>query len=80
MTVPAGVGAGTPNEVNGIAGYKMDLPVAAGLIFRATNGTSGLGANGENVIPERASVGLFATGLIGLGWFLRRRKREAPKI
>jgi hypothetical protein len=75
LTVPGGVGAGTPNEVDGTPGYKVVLPVASGEIFRTTSG-----ANGVGVVPEPTSVSLLATGLIGVGWFLQRRKQEAPEM
>jgi hypothetical protein len=32
MTVAAGIGAGTPGEVNGTGGYLADFPVAGGPI------------------------------------------------
>jgi hypothetical protein len=35
MSVPAGPGAGTPGEVNGMAGYKLALPIASGEIMEA---------------------------------------------
>lgn len=62
LTVPAGPGLGTGGEVDGTAGYKLVLPVANGEI---------------NVVPEPASIGLFGTGLIGLGWIVRRRHQQA---
>jgi hypothetical protein len=69
-TVAAGVGAGTPGEVDGTAGYKGVLPVASGEIVVSTNGTGG--GNGAAAVPEPASLGLFGTGLLGLGWLVRR--------
>lgn len=41
LTVPAGVGAGTPGEVDGTAGYKLVLPVASGELSQTTS-VSGL--------------------------------------
>lgn len=61
MTVGA-VGAGTPGEVDGTAGYKAVLPVASGEIFQ---------------IPEPGTLGLLAAGLLGLGFAARRGRRTA---
>lgn len=60
MTVAAGVGLDTPGEVDGTPGYKAVLPVADGLI---------------RSVPEPASIALFSTGLLGIGWLARRRQR-----
>lgn len=57
-TVP-GVGAGTPGEVDGIAGYKAVLPVAAGQI---------------GAIPEPGTWAMMILGLGGVGFALRRRE------
>ncbi len=72
--VPEGAGAGTPGEVDGTPGYKMVLPVANGELF-VTSGSPGVGA-----VPEPASVLLFGTGLMGLGWFARRRRHGAQGL
>lgn len=54
-------GAGTSGEVDGTIGYKAVLPVA--------NGTF-------HLVPEPSSIGLFSTGLLGLGWSMRQRCRR----
>lgn len=58
MTV-GNVGAGTPGEVKGIAGYKDALPVAAGSIFQVSP------------IPEPETYAMFLAGLGLFGWRLR---------
>jgi hypothetical protein len=60
LTVAAGVGAGTPGEVNGIGGYKMDLPVAGGPI---------------QLVPEPSSLLLISTGFLAMAWLGLRRSR-----
>jgi hypothetical protein len=64
MSVPAGVGAGTPGEVDGTAGYKAVLPVAAGEIavvplpaagWMLLSAIAGLGAFGRNSARRRAA-------------------------
>lgn len=61
MTVPA-VGAGTPGEVDGIAGYKAVLPIASGQIA---------------AVPEPGTWALMIAGFGGAGFALRRRRSIA---
>lgn len=49
----AGVGAGTPGEADGTAGYKAVLPVATGLIRQVA-------------VPEPASFAVLLAGVVGL--------------
>lgn len=63
MTVPAGVGAGTPGEVNGTGGYLAALPVAAGTINRV-----------NSAVPEPASWALMLLGFGGVGVSIRRQR------
>lgn len=62
MTVPA-VGAGTPGEVDGTAGYKAVLPVASGEIVL-----------GVAAVPEPATWAMMIGGFGLAGAALRRRK------
>lgn len=62
LTVP-GVGAGTPGEVDGTAGYKVLLPVASGEIV------SGMAA-----IPEPQTWAMMIGGFAAVGYGLRRRR------
>ena len=54
--------AGTLGEVNGIAGFKDALPVAAGSIFQVSP------------VPEPETYALMLAGLSLLGFVARRRK------
>jgi hypothetical protein len=63
MTVPAGVGAGTPGEVNGTNGYLLALPVAAGEITAA--------------VPEPGTWAMMLLGFGAIGYSLRRSRRKA---
>lgn len=69
MTVDGTAGAGTPGEVNGTAGYKATLPVAAGLI-------TVVGANGDGaaVVPEPATLLLTGLGMAGAALASRRKR------
>ncbi|WP_148863556.1 PEP-CTERM sorting domain-containing protein [Marinobacter fonticola] len=55
MTVPEGVGAGTPNEVNGEGGYNPLVPAASGEIREVAQ------------VPEPASIALLTGGLMAFG-------------
>lgn len=65
MTV-GNAGAGTPGEVNGIAGYKDALPVAAGSIYQVSP------------VPEPETYAMLLAGLSLLS-FVARRTRKAGK-
>lgn len=68
LSVPAGVGAGTPNEVKGTGGYLAVLPVAAGEIV-AVNAAS---------VPEPDMVATLALlGTVGGVSVLRRQRNLA---
>lgn len=59
-------GAGTPGEVDGVAGFKVALPIAGGEIF----------ATSVSPIPEPETYGMMLTGL-GLMGFIARRKAKS---
>lgn len=63
MSVAAGIGAGTPGEVNGTGGYKAVLPVASGLIEEV------------QPIPEPGSILLLMLGIClgASGIYLKKR-------
>ncbi len=70
LTVPVGVGGGTPFELHGQGGYVQMLPAIAGeieLISSDGNGANGNGNGGPNVIPTptAAAAGLALVGLLG---------------
>lgn len=62
MSVAAGIGAGTPGEVDGTGGYLATLPVADGFIRAVAT-------------PEPASIGIVLTGLLG-GLAMRAKRRS----
>lgn len=61
MTV-GNIGAGTPGEVDGMAGFKTVLPVSAGSIYQVSP------------VPEPETYALMLAGLSLLGFVARRRK------
>jgi hypothetical protein len=66
-TVQPGPGAGTPGEVNGINGYLLALPVAAGEITRVSS-----------AVPEPSTWAMMLIGFGGMGYSMRfRRRRDA---
>lgn len=65
MTV-GDVGDGTPGEVNGIAGYKTVLPVAAGEIFQVAA-----------PIPEPETYAMMLAGLGFIGFSAKRKSSKA---
>lgn len=60
MTVDGSMGAGTDGEIDGTAGYKAVLPVAAGDFVMA--------------VPEPSLVGFLGIGVLGLVLVSRRRR------
>jgi hypothetical protein len=66
LTVAAGIGAGTPGEVNGTGGYLETLPVAAGLISLA----------GATSVPEPGSLALVVSGMLGLAGVAGRSRHR----
>ncbi|MFA9460325.1 hypothetical protein [Thiohalorhabdus methylotrophus] len=71
-------GAGTPGEVDGTAGYKDVLPVAAGTIEPVSDGQAGQdGADGPaQEIPEPGILSLLAMGVFAFMTGLGRRFRR----
>ena len=68
LGVAAGIGAGTPGEVNGTGGYLAVLPVLSGVI----NDAAGAGA-----VPEPTSWALMILGFGAVGTTLRSRRRTS---
>ena len=67
-SVAAGIGAGTPNEVDGTGGYLAVLPVAAGEI-EAVDAVA---------VPEPSAIATLALiGVIGGASILRRQQKSA---
>ena len=64
LTVPAGIGAGTPGEVDGTGGYLTVLPVAAGEIRPF---------NQMGAVPEPSTWAMMLLGFFGVGGLMRRR-------
>lgn len=68
LSVPAGVGAGTPNEVDGTGGYLAVLPVAAGEIVAVSSAS----------VPEPDMIATLALlGTVGGAAVLRRQRNLA---
>jgi len=72
LSVAAGIGSGTPGEVNGTGGYLENLPVAAGLISLA--GTTPTPT--PTSVPEPNSFLLVVSGLLGLAGVGGRGRRR----
>jgi hypothetical protein len=64
LTVDGSAGAGTDGEIDGTAGFKATLPVAAGTI--------------NQVIPEPGTISVALLSLVVAG-ALSRRKRLSPR-
>lgn len=64
LTVDGSVGAGTPGEVEGTAGYKAVLPVASGEIFLVSS------------VPEPSTIWLLLIGLTATAMGLRGAPRR----
>ncbi|MDQ3185151.1 MAG: PEP-CTERM sorting domain-containing protein [Pseudomonadota bacterium] len=62
------IGAGTPGEVDGMAGFKTVLPVSAGSIFQVSP------------IPEPETYAMLLAGLGLLGAVARRRKANGSGV
>ena len=92
LFVPATQGEGTPNEVNGVAGYKPGLPVANGILLpvgvgrgrgprpRRRHPVAGKGG-GERARADRlgADRGAGAGGLLGIGADPRVSRKARPR-
>ena len=66
-TVASGLGAGTPNEVNGTGGYLAVLPVAAGEIVAVDEAAA---------VPEPDEIATLALfGVVGGILILRRQQK-----
>lgn len=70
MTVPAGIGAGTPGEVDGTNGYLAVLPVASGEIVRSSAGA----------VPEPSTWAMMLLGFGATGMIIRRRREKILQI
>ncbi len=66
------VGAGTPGEVNGIPGYKVALPIAAGEIFSTSIPV-------VTAVPEPQTYAMMLAGLGLLGFARIRRSKGGAK-
>lgn len=70
LTVPEGIGAGTPGEVNGSPGYKVDLPIAAANIVAVPDS-----GGGPVPIPLPPAVWTGAATMVGLVAVRAARRR-----
>ena len=63
-----------------LSGYLYGLNVMSGAFFpigsTGVSDMAGLAFAPENTVPVPAALPLFATGLAGLGWLARRRKKQ----
>lgn len=72
LSVPAGIGEGTPGEVDGTGGYLQLLPVATGVIAQSGPGPE------PQPVPEPGSILLLLAGLGGLIGMRIRYVRQSP--
>ena len=63
------------SDLGGTAGQVVDL--GGGDFFLNLNGTTGVSTLSVTVVPEPSTFALAALGLLGLGWYGRRRRRTS---